>query len=452
MTELSQAERTILMKCLAKRLGEVTHREVQVGERVMSVARDYGRERERELRKAWKENIGTLRGEYRRISEKAEKRERRLEEVLKNVLVAVDPFVKEALKDSVIEANKRSAKEAGNRLVEWRQQLRASITAARTALDLLKASPQPARNHLVAIRTHDGIQVTFGDTKRPAASQPEALEKAKDAFGEPEGRCPECGKHLPWHKSSCSQFQPEVLSERSDTEPGETEEQSTVDADLTMPTDLRNAIRIMRQLMCSKGGEEFIARHVIHPFGLLLQPDRVPSDGRPTDVDDYGDPEAGWAGMPPDHGPGEPSDDDVKKIERIALAAAGALRDLREQQRKQRSVELYGHPGAHIPILPPVTDKVIVGIAVAAALGEVGEGNRPGEPSEKGALREALVLMAMAHEGSLIDEAFFEERYGYMDRGLLEAVRMAPTEDYEAHLTKAGREFVRAALVGESNG
>lgn len=213
MTELSQAERTILMKCLAKRLGEVTHREVQVGEKVMLVARDYGRERERVL------------------------------------------------------------EEALSVLGEW---------------------------------------VVYDEGESPSGiSRAEALEKAKDAlavsFGEPEGRCPECGKHLPWHKSSCSQFQPEVLSERSDTEPGETEEQSTVDADLTMPTDLRNAIRIMRQLMCSKGGEEFIARHVIHPFGLLLQPDRVPSDGRPTDVDDYGDPEAGWAGMPPDHGPGEPS-------------------------------------------------------------------------------------------------------------------------------------------------
>lgn len=52
----------------------------------------------------------------------------------------------------------------------------------------LAASPRPARNRLVAIRTHDGIQVTFEDTERPAASQPEVLSERSDTEpGEPEG-------------------------------------------------------------------------------------------------------------------------------------------------------------------------------------------------------------------------------------------------------------------------
>jgi len=41
----------------------------------------------------------------------------------------------------------------------------------------------------------------------------DALFIARDALaassGGPEERCPECGKHLPWHKSSCSQLQPD---------------------------------------------------------------------------------------------------------------------------------------------------------------------------------------------------------------------------------------------------
>lgn len=67
--------------------------------------------------------------------------------------------------------------------------------------------------------------------------------------------------------------------------------------------------------------------------------------------------------------------------------------------------------------------------------------------AEREALKEALVLVAMAHDGSLIDDwTFEEERYTPFDRGLLDAVRVGQTEDYEAHLTEKGRESIRAAL------
>lgn len=68
------------------------------------------------------------------------------------------------------------------------------------------------------------------------------------------------------------------------------------------------------------------------------------------------------------HGPGEASDG-AAKIEALALAAAGALRDVNEERRRARSLELYGHTGAHISSIPQVTDEVIVQLTVAAALG-----------------------------------------------------------------------------------
>lgn len=72
-------------------------------------------------------------------------------------------------------------------------------------------------------------------------------------------------------------------------------------------------------------------------------------------------------------------------------------------------------------------------------------------------LEEALTLLVAAHQGALIDEGN-EPLTECVDRlvseGLLGSVRVAPTEDYEAHITRRGLDAVRAALssfVGSSD-
>jgi hypothetical protein len=54
--------------------------------------------------------------------------------------------------------------------------------------------------------------------------------------------------------------------------PGDAQRRSLVDADLdpTEPQELKDAFRIMRQLMCSRGGEQLVLDRVIRPYGLTV--------------------------------------------------------------------------------------------------------------------------------------------------------------------------------------
>jgi hypothetical protein len=60
---------------------------------------------------------------------------------------------------------------------------------------------------------------------------------------------------------------------------------------------------------------------------------QLPSDKRPTDVDDYGDPDAGWAGMPPDHGPGEPSEAQ-ERLEALAAKRGRSMSEVLEDAKR----------------------------------------------------------------------------------------------------------------------
>jgi len=54
--------------------------------------------------------------------------------------------------------------------------------------------------------------------------------------------------------------------------PGDAQRRSLVDADLdpTEPQELKDAFRIMRHLMCSRGGEQLVLDRVIRPYGLTV--------------------------------------------------------------------------------------------------------------------------------------------------------------------------------------